>query len=81
MSTSDDTTETTENRLDVRDVDGPPFTVIDDALGDLPDGGSLTLINSFEPEPLYEVLEARGFSYRTEQVAPDEWHVHIEDES
>lgn len=81
MSTSDDTTETTENRLDVRDVDGPPFTVIDDALQDLPAGGSLTLINSFEPEPLYEVLEARGFSYRTEQVAPDEWHVHIEDES
>ncbi|MFB6233863.1 MAG: DUF2249 domain-containing protein [Halopenitus sp.] len=81
MSTSDDTTETTENRLDVRDVEGPPFTVIDDALDDLPNGGSLTLINSFEPEPLYEVLEARGFSYRSEQVAPDEWHVHIEDES
>lgn len=65
------------NVLDVRDVDGPPFPVIVSALDDLDDDETLTLINSFEPEPLYEVLEERGFEYRTEAVADDEWRVHV----
>jgi len=66
-----------DNTLDARDVDGEPFGAIMDALGDLSDDESLLLINSFEPEPLYDVLEERGFDYETSNPAPEEWHVEI----
>lgn len=64
--------------LDAREIDGPPFSPIMDALEELDEGETLTLINAFEPRPLYEVVESRGFAYATEQVADDEWHVEIE---
>lgn len=64
--------------LDVRDVDGEPFSDIVAALEDLGDAETLVLVNSFEPEPLYSVLENRGFTHETEQVAEDEWRVRIE---
>ncbi|MFB6195271.1 MAG: DUF2249 domain-containing protein [Haloplanus sp.] len=64
-------------KLDVRDIDGEPFDPIMDALGELADGESLVLINSFEPTPLYDVLEERGFEYETTNPAPDEWRVEI----
>ncbi|WP_096390274.1 DUF2249 domain-containing protein [Halopenitus persicus] len=65
-------------RLDVRDSATPPFERIDDALTDLGPEERLTLINGFEPEPLYDVLERRGFRYETTRVTADEWHVEIE---
>lgn len=64
--------------LDARELDGEPFSDIMAALDRLGDGETLVLINSFEPEPLYAVLERRGFSHETEQVAEDEWRVRIE---
>lgn len=63
--------------LDVRDVDGEPFSQIMSALSDLKDGETLELVNSFEPEPLYNVLSQRGFDYETEHVAEDEWRVLV----
>lgn len=39
---------------------------------------SLLLVNSFEPKPLYGVLEERNFEYETAQPEPDVWHVEIE---
>jgi uncharacterized protein (DUF2249 family) len=68
----------THRRLDVREIDGEPFGEIMAALEDLPEGARLRLINSFEPEPLYGVLEDRGFTHETEQVGPDEFHVDVE---
>ena len=65
-------------RLDVRDLEEPPFARIDTALSELGSGERLLLVNDFEPEPLYEVLERRGFSYETSRVTDDEWHVEIE---
>ncbi|MFC4405928.1 DUF2249 domain-containing protein [Haloarchaeobius iranensis] len=64
--------------LDVRDADGQPFDHIDDALAALSGSERLLLVNAFEPVPLYDVLDRRGFEYETERVAPDEWHVAIE---
>ncbi|MFC6616054.1 MULTISPECIES: DUF2249 domain-containing protein [Halobacteriales] len=64
--------------LDVRKIDGQPFDPIMTALGELPEGETLLLVNSFEPEPLYEVLTERGFEYETEQRGPGQWHVRIE---
>jgi uncharacterized protein (DUF2249 family) len=72
-NTADDVSE-----LDVRTIDGEPFDAIMSALDDLPDGRTLRLINSFEPEPLYAVLEQRGFVYETVRVGDGEWHVAIE---
>lgn len=63
--------------LDARDVDGEPFGAIMDALADVEDGESLLLVNSFEPEPLYGVLDDRGFEHETARVDANEWHVEI----
>jgi uncharacterized protein (DUF2249 family) len=77
MSTETDGSGSTRT-LDVRTVDGEPFGEITAALSDLPPGETLELINSFEPVPLYDVLDRRGFSYETTQVDADEWRVLIE---
>ncbi|MFA9518324.1 DUF2249 domain-containing protein [Halopenitus sp. H-Gu1] len=69
---------THERRLDVRDSDDPPFDRIQAALSDLDPDERLTVVNGFEPEPLYDVLDRRGFSHEAKQVADDEWHVAIE---
>ncbi|WP_276259035.1 DUF2249 domain-containing protein [Haloglomus litoreum] len=66
-----------DRELDARAIDGEPFEDIMAALDELPDGESLLLINSFEPEPLYGVLEDRGFEHETAKPAPGEWHVEI----
>ncbi|WP_436930118.1 DUF2249 domain-containing protein [Halosimplex halobium] len=63
--------------LDAREIDGEPFGAILAALEDLPADGTLELVNSFEPEPLYDVLDDRGFVHETERVADDEFHVYI----
>jgi uncharacterized protein (DUF2249 family) len=63
--------------VDAREIDGEPFGAIMAALGDIAPGETLLLVNSFEPEPLYGVLDQRGFVHETTQVAPDEWHVEI----
>ena len=68
----------TERVLDVREHDGEPFDTITDALDDLSDGDALRLVNSFEPVPLYGVLDSRGFTHETEQVDENEWHVRVE---
>jgi len=66
-----------DRRLDVREVDGEPFGDIMTALNELEADESLLLFNSFEPEPLYDVLEQRGFTYETANPEPDLWHVEI----
>lgn len=71
------TTES-DQRLDVREIDGEPFGPIMDELAALQQGERLLLINSFEPEPLYEVLDERGFETETTHVDEGEWHVLVE---
>jgi len=67
-----------ETVLDVRDTEGEPFGAIMAALTELDEGATLELVNSFEPEPLYDVLRTHGFEYESERVTDDEWHVRIE---
>lgn len=67
-----------ERTLDARAVDGEPFSHIVEALEELEESETLVLLNSFEPEPLYDVLDQRGFDHETHQVADDEWRVVIE---
>jgi len=71
-------TDSSEVReLDVREVDGEPFGDIMSALNELDDGETLRLINSFEPVPLYDVLDERGFDHESRQVEDGVWHVDV----
>ncbi len=71
-------TDTADRSLDARQIEGEPFSDIVAELDALGDDETFVLVNSFEPEPLYDVLEQRGFTYETERVADDEWQVEIE---
>lgn len=68
---------TADQRLDVREIEGEPFDDIVAALEDLPPDETLLLVSSFEPQPLYAVLEERGFTHETTNPEPDLWHVEI----
>jgi len=63
--------------LDAREIDGEPFGDIMAALAELPAEGTLELVNSFEPEPLYDVLDDRGFAHETERTSEGEVRVYI----
>lgn len=71
-------TESTERTLDVREIDGPPFDDIMAALEELESEERLRLIAPFEPEPLYEVLDDRGFTHESREREGGVWHVRIE---
>jgi uncharacterized protein (DUF2249 family) len=66
--------------LDVREVDGPPFDRIVAALSDLGRDETLVLVSAFEPEPLYDVLDDRGFRYDPSRDG-EVWRVAIERDS
>jgi uncharacterized protein (DUF2249 family) len=66
-----------DERLDAREIDGEPFGAIVAALDDLDEGESLCLVNDFEPVPLYDVLDERGFAHETANPADGVWHVEI----
>ena len=74
---TDSTASETETTLDVREIDGPPFDDVVAALEALETDERLRLIAPFEPAPLYEVLEDRGFTYESDR-REDCWYVHIE---
>ena len=78
MSTGDEPTGTTsaDRTLDVRRIEEPFGRIVED-LESLPEGGTLTLVSAFEPEPLYAVLDARGFDHETRRAGPDEWRVVV----
>ncbi len=55
--------------LDIRDVDTEPFEQVMSALDSVSESEALRLVYSFEPVPLYDILNKRGYQYDTEQVA------------
>lgn len=71
-------TESAARTLDVREIDGPPFENIVTALEALERGQRLRLIAPFEPVPLYEELDERGFAHESERREGEVWHVRIE---
>ncbi|MUV58250.1 Uncharacterized conserved protein [Halogeometricum rufum] len=74
---SSETSDAETRELDVRETDGEPFGDIVAALDALGDCERLVLVNGFEPVPLYDVLERRGFAYEASQTGPEEWRVEI----
>lgn len=64
--------------LDVRDdlrQGREPFSRIMAAVGALRDGEVLCLRATFEPVPLFAVMEKRGFSHYAERLETDDWRV------
>ncbi|EMA38726.1 DUF2249 domain-containing protein [Halobiforma nitratireducens] len=72
------TADSVDRTIDVREIDGEPFDDIMSALGSLEDDERLELIAPFEPKPLYEVLDDRGYDHEARQQEGDLWQVLIE---
>jgi uncharacterized protein (DUF2249 family) len=65
--------------LDVRPIlssDKDPFHVIMSTLKELPEGKTLKLINSFEPTPLYKILDCKGYVHTCTKL-PGQFNIYI----
>ncbi len=65
-------------RLDVRpfhERGEEPYHAIMSAVDSLQPGQEFLLVNSFEPVPLYRVMDKRGFTHQTSEISEDEWHI------
>jgi quercetin dioxygenase-like cupin family protein len=54
-------------------ADNEPFLRILSAADSVTVGEAVVVISPFEPRAVYPALQARGFSYESEHVGPDEW--------
>ena len=63
--------------IDVRGIHGNFFQGIKKHAVAVPVGGGLEIIQSFDPIPLYEVMEGLGFEHHTEQAGDTEYHAYF----
>lgn len=63
--------------IDVRGVAGNFLAGLKKQAASLPQGKGLEVIQSFEPIPLYEVMEMLGYEHHTEKVADTEYHAYF----
>ena len=69
---------TPAHELDVRDLEPPePLQQTLAALTMLKPGEQLRMLHHREPFPLYAMLRERGFTYRTTQLADDNYEILI----
>jgi uncharacterized protein (DUF2249 family) len=64
--------------LDVRPIlrsGGEPFQAIMQAVQGLSPGQGLTLLATFRPQPLFRVMEARGFGHEAREIDGGDWEV------
>lgn len=61
-------------KIDVRGIAGNFFPGLKKQAMDLPVGAGMEIIQTFDPLPLYEVMERLGFEYHTEKVGENEFH-------
>ena len=64
-------------KIDVRGVQGNFFQGLRKQAMDCPMGEGLEVIQSFDPLPLYEVMEGLGFEHFTEQLSDAEFHAYF----
>ena len=64
-------------KIDVRGIQGNFFQGIKKQAEKLPAGSGLEIIQSFDPIPLYEVMEDLGFEHYTEQKGDAEFHAYF----
>ena len=61
----------------MRGVQGNFFQGIRRQATELPSGAGLEIIQSFDPLPLYEVMEDLGYAHHTEQTGAAEFHAYF----
>ncbi|MGP1588601.1 MAG: DUF2249 domain-containing protein [Oribacterium sp.] len=64
-------------RIDVRGIQGNFFPGLRAQAMGIPAGTGLEIIQSFDPIPLYEVMEGLGFEHHTEQTGDAEFHAYF----
>ena len=64
-------------QIDVRGIQGYFFQGIKKQATRLPAENGLEIIQSFDPIPLYEVMEGLGYEHFTEQKGPAEFHAYF----
>ena len=64
-------------KVDVRGVAGNFFQGLKNQAASLTAGNGLEVIQTFEPIPLYEVMEMLGYESHTEKVADNEYHAYF----
>ena len=64
-------------KIDVRGIQGNFFEGIRKQAARTKVGSGLEIIQSFEPIPLYEVMEGLGFEYYTKQTSENEFHAYF----
>ncbi|MCR4746761.1 MAG: DUF2249 domain-containing protein [Lachnospiraceae bacterium] len=64
-------------KIDLRAVHGNFFQGLKKQAMNLKSGMGLEIIQSFEPIPLYEVMEDLGFEHHTEQTGNAEFHAYF----
>ena len=70
--------------VDVRDdlrAGKEPFGRIMQAIGRLRPGQSLLLYATFEPVPLFAVMQGRGFKHTAREIGGGDWEVRFDPES
>jgi len=55
-----------------------PFGKIMEAVGRLEPGRPLVLYATFEPVPLFAVMERRGFAHTAREIGGGDWEVRFE---
>ena len=63
--------------IDVRGIQGNFFQGLKKQAMQLPAGSGLEIVQSFDPIPLYEVMEGLGFEHFTEQRGEAEFHAYF----
>ena len=67
----------TFKQIDVRGIQGNFFQGLKKQAMQLPAGSGLEIVQSFDPIPLYEVIEGLGFEHFTEQKGEAEFHAYF----
>ena len=78
MSISDWKDKTADFKtIDVRGIQGNFFQGLKKQAMALPVSAGLEIVQSFDPIPLYEVMEGLGFEHHTEQKGDTEFHAYF----
>ena len=78
MSYADWKDKTAEfKKIDVRGVAGNFLEGLKKQAASLPVGQGIEVIQTFEPIPLYEVMDILGYEHQTEKAADNEYHAYF----
>jgi alkylhydroperoxidase/carboxymuconolactone decarboxylase family protein YurZ len=64
-------------KVDVRGVAGNFLEGIKKQAAALPTGEGMEIVQTFEPIPLYEVMEMLGYEHHTEKTSDNEYHAYF----